>query len=211
VANSRSPLASLSTIPGPVETARAFWLWLRRMRTALYLLGLVGLATLIATLVPQMPNVPDTVERWLDGTEGPGTAIAEIFLVLGLYDVYGSPWFKTVLVLLFTSLTACLIPRYRAYIRLVRRGVPPQTRAPERKQRIARLTTTRAPADSALRPANRAPSPSLCRTLAQAGGFRCCHTQPTVCAIPPRKTSRSATGADNRHESGWFEITIRYC
>ena len=58
------------------ESVRMGWRWLIRMRTALYLLGLVGLMTLLATVAPQEPNVPTTVEDWRTGAEGPGETIA---------------------------------------------------------------------------------------------------------------------------------------
>lgn len=103
------------------------WRWLRRMRTALYLLGVLGVLSIIATVVPQRPNVPQTVAAWQDGTEGPGTFVSGLIDAVGAYDVYGSRPFLAVLVLLFTSLTACLIPRYRALWRL-RRAVPPRSR-----------------------------------------------------------------------------------
>lgn len=103
------------------------WRWLRRMRTALYLLGVLGLLSIVATLVPQRPNVPGTVAAWRAGTEGPGRFVSGLIDAIGGYDVYGSRLFLIVLVLLFTSLTACLIPRYRALWRL-RRAVPPRSR-----------------------------------------------------------------------------------
>lgn len=115
-------------IPGPVETAVLFWRWLRRMRTALYLLGALGVAVLIGTVVPQRPNVPETVSRWLAGTEGPGEAAAQALHTLGMYDVFGAPWFIVLLTLLFVSLTACLIPRVRAFWRTARYGRPPLAR-----------------------------------------------------------------------------------
>lgn len=113
-------------IPGPVETAVLLWRWLRRMRTALYLLAALAAATFIGTVIPQRPNVPDTVARWRAGMEGPGRTASEVLDALGFFDVFGAPWFLVLLVLLFTSLTACLIPRVRAFVRMARRGRPPR-------------------------------------------------------------------------------------
>ncbi len=104
------------------------WRWLRRMKSALILLGVLGLLSLIATVVPQQPNVPTTVEEWRTGVAGPGEFWAGILDAFGAFDVYGSPAFMALLALLFTSLTACLIPRYRAIWRLARRSRPPRTR-----------------------------------------------------------------------------------
>ncbi|MFN2557228.1 MAG: cytochrome c biogenesis protein ResB [Nitriliruptorales bacterium] len=125
------------------------WRWLRRMRSALYLLGALGAATFLATIVPQRPNVPNTVARWLSGAEGPGAPVARILDRLGLFDVFGAPWFLVLLVLLFTSLTSCLIPRYRAYVHTARRGQPPGARALLTKPHVSQMTTA-TPPDEAL-------------------------------------------------------------
>ncbi len=138
-------------IPGPVETAVTFWRWLRRMRTALYLLGALGVAVLLATVVPQRPNVPETVSAWLSGREGPGVAVAEVFATLGLYDVFATPWFIVLLVLLFTSLTACLIPRVRAFWRTARYGRPPLARDLGGRSHAASFATGLDPDEAARR------------------------------------------------------------
>jgi cytochrome c biogenesis protein len=124
------------------------WRWLVRMRTALYLLGLLALQTLIATVVPQEPNVPATVDAWRAGQEGPGTVVSGLIDLIGGYDVYGSPAFLALLLLLFLSLTACLIPRIRAWVRLVRHSRPPLTRAAGRQELVAELTTDREVAET---------------------------------------------------------------
>lgn len=135
------------TIPGPVEAAVAFWRWLRRMRTALWLLGALGLAVLVGTVVPQRPNVPATVGRWLAGTEGPGRSTARVLDAFGFFDVFGAPWFNVLIVLLFTSLTACLIPRIRAYGRMVRRGRPPLAIDLAGQPRVTTFATSAPPGD----------------------------------------------------------------
>jgi cytochrome c biogenesis protein len=98
------------------------------MRTALWMLLWLGVMTAVATVVPQAPNVPGTVESWLAGEEGPGVGVSEVLLVTGAFDVYGSPAFLALLLALFLSLTACLIPRIRGWITLVRRSQPPLLR-----------------------------------------------------------------------------------
>jgi cytochrome c biogenesis protein len=59
----------------------------------------------------------------------------------GAFDVYGSAVFLALLLLLFLSLTACLIPRIRAFVRLVRRSQPPLVRGPGRTDLTATLRT----------------------------------------------------------------------
>jgi cytochrome c biogenesis protein len=127
------------------ESIRMAWRWLTRMRTALYLLGLLGLMTMLATVAPQEPNVPSTVQDWRTGEEGPGETVAGLIDLVGGYDVYGSPAFLALLLLLFLSLTACLIPRIRAWVRLVRRSQPPRSRHLDRQPVVSRFTTDASP------------------------------------------------------------------
>ncbi|MBW3657354.1 MAG: cytochrome c biogenesis protein ResB [Actinobacteria bacterium] len=127
------------------SSLRMAWRWLRRMRTALYLLGILGLQTLLATIVPQFPNVPRTVEQWRTGEAGPGRSVSAIIELLGGYDVYGSPAFLALLLLLFTSLTACLLPRYRAWWRVLRRTRPPRSRHLAGQEQVVAFETDAAP------------------------------------------------------------------
>jgi cytochrome c biogenesis protein len=101
------------------------WRGLTRMRTALWLLAGLALQTAVATVIPQAPNVPSTVEAWLAGEEGPGVGVSRALAGVGAFDVYGSAIFLAFLLLLFLSLTACLIPRVRGWLRLVRHSRPP--------------------------------------------------------------------------------------
>jgi len=119
------------------------WRWLIRMKTALILLGILGVQTAIATAVPQEPNVPSTVAAWRAGEEGPGVAVARALDAIGAFDVYGSALFLALLMLLFLSLTACLIPRIKAWIRLVRHSRPPLIRSVGAHDLVERLETDR--------------------------------------------------------------------
>jgi cytochrome c biogenesis protein len=121
------------------------WRWLTRMRTALYLLGALALMSVIGTLVPQEPNVPSTVLEWREGESGPGVLVSQLLDAFGAFDVYGSPLFNALLLLLYLSLTACLIPRIRAWIRLVRRSQPPLIRHLGRQDASAELVTDATP------------------------------------------------------------------
>ncbi len=130
------------------DSVRMGWRWLTRMRTALYLLGLLGVLTLVATLVPQEPNVAATVARWRAGTAGPGQLVSSLIDLVGAYDMYGSPIFLFTLVLLFTSLTACLIPRIKAWWRITRHTQPPRTRHLGKQEHVAELLTDRSPEEA---------------------------------------------------------------
>jgi cytochrome c biogenesis protein len=131
------------TVKGLFTAAvRDAWRRLRTMRTALYLLGVVGLESILATIVPQRANVPSTVNAWLDGTEGPGRVVSEVLQAVGAFEVYTSPLFIATLLLLFTSLTACLIPRFKSWWRITRHSVPPLTRHLGAQEHVARFETT---------------------------------------------------------------------
>lgn len=116
--------AGLPEIPGPWETAVRAWRRLRRMSTALILLFALAVVSILATFVPQEPLIPTTVAEWRSGEAGPGAAVSSVFDWLGLFDVFGSWWFTALTVLLFVSLTGCLVPRWRAFVRTVRRRPP---------------------------------------------------------------------------------------
>ena len=92
------------------------WRTLRSMRTALVLLLMLAAGAVIGSLLPQIPNTPTAVGRWL-ADHG---ILGDLFLRAGFFDVYGSWWFVLITTLLFVSLAACLIPRTRALARAAR-------------------------------------------------------------------------------------------
>lgn len=97
--------------------ARAAWRRLRTMRTAIILLLLLGAGAAVGSLFPQRPISEASVDRWVARNRGwAGTAER-----LGLFDVYGSWWFMGIYALLLVSLVGCLVPRYRAWVRALRR------------------------------------------------------------------------------------------
>ncbi len=146
--------ARLPEIPGPLDVARAAWRRLRRMSTALVLLFSMAAAAIVATFVPQEPVIAQTVEQWRAGVDpsgqpvGPGRAIAGALDTLGFFDVFGSWWFLTLLVLLFVSLTGCLLPRYRAFARTLRR--PPAAGRDLERLSSHEVLATSLPPDEAL-------------------------------------------------------------
>ena len=98
----------------PSETAYrsllAVWRTLRSMRTALILLLLVAVASILGSLVPQLSTARGAV---VDLFQTHPT-LAGFYRALGLFDVYGSWWFTLCYGLLLVSLASCLIPRTRA-------------------------------------------------------------------------------------------------
>jgi cytochrome c biogenesis protein len=102
--------------PSVRRSVALVWRTLRSMRTALVLLLILAAGAVIGSLLPQIPNSPERVGRYLDdhGFWGP------LFFRAGFFDVYGSWWFALITTLLFVSLAACLVPRTRAVVRAVR-------------------------------------------------------------------------------------------
>ncbi len=134
----------LPVIPGPLETAALAWRRLRRMSTALLLLFALAAASVVATVIPQEPVTARSVADWRSGAAGPGAPVASVLDALSLFDVFGSPWFLALTVLLFVSLTGCLVPRYRAFARTLRRP-PPAGRNLSRLSHHEVLATTLPP------------------------------------------------------------------
>lgn len=119
------PAGRMPDIPGPWETAVRAWRRLRRMSTALYLLLTLAVLTVVGTFIPQEPVIPTTVASWREGAAGPGEDVAAVFDQLGLFDLFGSWWFYTLVVLLAISLIGCLVPRTRGFWRTVRQPPAP--------------------------------------------------------------------------------------
>ena len=88
-------------------SARYLWRQLTSMRTALILLLLTALAAIPGSLLPQRTNGPIPVRDFFDKNP----ALAKFLDKLWFFDVYGSPWFSSIYILLFISLIGCVIPR----------------------------------------------------------------------------------------------------
>ncbi len=114
---------------GPLGWLRWAWRQLTSMRTALVLLLLLAVAAVPGSIFPQRSADPNGVTQWR--AENP-----DVFPVLdrlGLFDVYVSPWFSAIYILLFVSLIGCVIPRTAHHWRALR-SRPPRTPA-----RLSRL------------------------------------------------------------------------
>jgi cytochrome c biogenesis protein len=89
------------------------------MRTALILLFLLALASLPGALLPQWSlNTAKTAQYIVDHpTLGP---LLDRF---GFFEVFGSPWYAAIYLLLFLSLIGCLLPRTIEFVGQLR--MPP--------------------------------------------------------------------------------------
>ncbi len=112
-----------------VAVGRRSWRWLTSMRTALILLFLLAIAAVPGSLLPQRNVSAERVTAWY----GTHPKLAPLVDRLGGFDVFASPWFSAIYLLLFTSLVGCLVPRLREHIRALVR-VPPE--APSRLDRL---------------------------------------------------------------------------
>jgi cytochrome c biogenesis protein len=107
---------------GAVGLARYAWRQLTSMRTALILLMMMGLAAIPGSIIPQRSANPIAVQDFFK--KHPVTA--QWYDRLSLFDVYGSPWFSAIYILLFISLIGCVLPRTFEHLRAIR-ALPPLT------------------------------------------------------------------------------------
>jgi len=110
------------------------WRWLTSMRTALVLLFLLALGVIPGSLLPQRPLNPQKVDTYL--TQHP--TLGPFLDRLSMFNVFGAPWFAAIYILLFVSLTGCLVPRIRLHARALRSKPP---KAPKHFTRLPEATT----------------------------------------------------------------------
>jgi cytochrome c biogenesis protein len=103
---------------------RFFWRQLTSMRTALLLLLLLAVAAIPGSILPQRGVDPARVADYLQKNPQSGPWLDR----LSGFDVYSSPWFSAIYLLLFTSLIGCVGPRSRQHWRALR-SRPPKTPA----------------------------------------------------------------------------------
>jgi cytochrome c biogenesis protein len=85
------------------------------MRTGLALILGLALLTLVGTVVAQVPAGmaadPEAYAAWLDGVRPKYGGWTNVLEALGLFSVFASIWFKSLVVLLSTSILACSVNR----------------------------------------------------------------------------------------------------
>ena len=107
---------------GFLALIRYAWRQLTSMRTALILLMLMGVAAIPGSLIPQRITNPIAVRDFF--TANPD--LAKWYDRLSLFDVYGSPWFSAIYILLFISLIGCVLPRSIEHYKAMK-AQPPAT------------------------------------------------------------------------------------
>ena len=108
------------------------WTWrqLTSMRTALFLLLLLAIGAIPGSTFPQRSIDPARTSQWIADHPTAGPVLDR----LGFFEVYASPWFAAIYLLLFVSLIGCVLPRTRILWHQVRADPP---RAPRRLDRLA--------------------------------------------------------------------------
>ncbi|MBU6347329.1 MAG: cytochrome c biogenesis protein ResB, partial [Actinomycetales bacterium] len=127
---------------GLIAWLRWFWRQLTSMRIALFLLFLLALASVPGSIFPQRGTAPARVSQYL--TEHPTTG--PILDRLRMFDVFASPWFAAIYLLLFISLAGCVIPRAFEYWKELRREPPVAPRNLSRLGVYQTWQSTQAPA-----------------------------------------------------------------
>ena len=101
---------------------RFAWRQLTSMRTALILLLLVGIAAIPGSLIPQRTQDPLQVGQYFKDSPQQARWMDYFYL----FDVYGSPWFSAIYILLFISLIGCVLHRTVEHFKAAR-ALPPST------------------------------------------------------------------------------------
>jgi cytochrome c biogenesis protein len=109
---------------------RFLWRQLTSMRTALFLLLLLAVAAVPGSVFPQRGIDASRTADWIADRPTVGPILDR----LGFFDVYSTPWFASIYLLLFVSLVGCVLPRTRVHWAALRQPPP---RTPARLERLA--------------------------------------------------------------------------
>lgn len=105
---------------GTTSLLRYLWRQLTSMRTALILLLLLGIASIPGSIFPQRTQSPLKVREYFDDDPNGAKWLDRFYL----FDVYGSPWFSAIYLLLFISLVGSVLPRSFHYFKEIFKAPP---------------------------------------------------------------------------------------
>lgn len=114
---------------GFVGWLRWGWRQLTSMRTAIILLLVLAIAAIPGSIFPQRMADPNGVTQW----QADNPELFPVLDAMDMFDVYLSPWFSAIYLLLFISLVGCVIPRIKHHIKAL------QARPPRTPARLSRL------------------------------------------------------------------------
>jgi cytochrome c biogenesis protein len=134
----------MTQLPPLSNTGFLRWTWrqLTSMKTALVLLFLLALASVPGSIYPQRGVDPIKVRDYIANNPGWGPTLDRF----GFFEVYSSPWFSAIYILLFISLIGCVVPRVGVHFRAMR-SAPPG--APKVLDRLAGTRTFTTDKDAA--------------------------------------------------------------
>jgi cytochrome c biogenesis protein len=132
-----APPAVIQPKLGLLGWLRFIWRQLTSMRTALMLLMLLAVAAIPGSVFPQNRIDPGRVDTYLTEHPTSGPWLQK----LSAFDVYSSPWFSAIYLLLFISLVGCVLPRSRVHLAAIRARPPRAPRRLERMPAFAQVTT----------------------------------------------------------------------
>ncbi len=127
-----------------VVTVRWCWRSLTTMRTALILLFLLAVAAIPGSIIPQRGNNPLGVSQYMETHP----ALGKVYNTLGLFDVFASPWFAAIYLLLFVSLAGCVLPRSGKHLKAMRARPPAAPRHIDRLPEAATWSTAMGPGEA---------------------------------------------------------------
>lgn len=123
---------------GLVGTGRFIWRQLTSMRVALMLLMLLAVAAVPGSMFPQRPQDPVRTAQYILDNPSLGPWLDRF----GFFDVYASPWFSAIYILLFISLVGCILPRTKVHFKALRSAPPRVPRRFDRFPAQANATVT---------------------------------------------------------------------
>ena len=123
---------------GFVALSRYAWRQLTSMRTALILLMLMGVAAIPGSLIPQRPINPMAVRDFFSSNP----ELARWYDRASLFEVYASPWFSAIYILLFISLIGCVLPRSVEHYKAMLAKPPATTKNLARLAHYENFSTT---------------------------------------------------------------------
>ncbi len=126
---------------GPVGWLRWMWRQLTSMRTALFLLLLLAVGALPGSIWPQRSIDAARTATYIADHPRTGPWLDR----LGFFEVYASPWFAAIYLLLFISLVGCVLPRSKVHWKAMRSSPPKAPARPARLPANGTLEVTAAP------------------------------------------------------------------
>src|SRR5271154_3283522 len=124
-----APMSPAGPDFGLVDWLRWGWRQLTSMRIALILLFLLALGSVPGSILPQEGSDPAGVLQYYKAHP----ALAPWLNHIGMFNVFGAPWFAAIYLLLFASLVGCVVPRTFKLVGSAR-TLPP--RAPKNLSRL---------------------------------------------------------------------------